>query len=290
MEKEKGKTAKILADVIGKRNDVNTVKELATILFSNNDALDEKTSAEYVLALNAVKKFYQDCGYNNPLINLQYSLAINKIDRGLSEAIAKDDIITRYVAVLKLIGSGLLSGKKLTRNNCYIDSFYCYGIDALLGNCCCRHQLSLINDIISKSTDTVRLGVGPEENGPANHCVLAAYDGYLDKYLFLDSIRAFSYNPNPDNPFELIKPNGNKKYIKANCSYSYFPEFRNVEEMKSFFDNIKSYNLTKEECEELKYKITFASKVLMPLMKELLHDIGKSVEKEREFTKILLLR
>ncbi len=314
-----------MKELLGRKNIIQMIMEVKELLYSNNDCLENPTNDYYLRYLSTIRQYAKYASDYDAKVYLQYRNIIRKIRRFIDSITAPDDMVSKYAFLLKMINSSCLSGQPLTRNrDNYLDAYKYLGADVILGNCCCRHQASLIKDVIDinalntvrvgignadnttinhralvaydgqtnkylfNNPNTVRVGVGDGENIPANHCVLAAYDRQINKYLFLDSISALAYNPNGNE--ELIKSNGKKRYIKANCSYSHFEDFTNMDDFIDFFKKVYKSNLTKEEFEDVMDRVFVGYRLFGEMYKDDFIDFSRSIRDDREKLKSLVLK
>lgn len=259
------------------------------ILFLNNDMLEEPINKDYLNYLRTTRAYLKEKWKSNPIIFMSYQNIISKITNFINEIASDEDIITKYALLLKMINGGYISGKTLTRiNSKYLDCYHYYGLDAILGNSCCRHQVSLLHDVLKNITDTRRICIGNYENKKATHCILAAYDDELEKYLLLDPTGIEIYNPN-DN-LVLSDSKSKKKYIKANYSVSYYPDFNDMNSFLKFFKELYSSNLEEEEYEEILNRARLAYSILSSLHESDFVDFSNYIKPYREKIVRLLKR
>lgn len=250
------------------------------ILFSNNDSLKEPFEL-YKDYIDKAKIFFKTKYKSNPIIYMKYKKIVAKISKFLDTIVDKDDFISKYCILLDLINYGYLSNRKLTRdNNKYIDGYDYYGLDAVIGNSCCRHQASLMKDILEKDTSVIRLGVGKYVFDKANHCVIAIYDKEIEKYILLDPIIDKLYNPSINLKMEDL--NQRIRYIKANYSVTYFSDFDNANTFLKFFKNLYESKLTKEEIEYICYRLELNKKTNLILYKPDFDELFDYIKSDRE--------
>lgn len=250
------------------------------ILFSNNDSLNEpfESYSEY---LYKARLFFKTKYKSNPMIHMKYKKIVSKISKFLNTIVEKDDYISKYCILLNLIDYGYLSGKHLTRDSeKYIDGYDYYGLDAILGNCYCRHQASLIQDVLKQDSHSVRLGVGKYKFGTANHCVLAVYDSELEKYVLLEPTSDLIYNSS--NNLRMEELDNKIRYIKANYSVTYFSDFDNVNNFLNFFARLYESRLTKEEIEYILYRLELNKITNLRLYKPDFDDLSDYIKSDRE--------
>jgi len=250
------------------------------ILFSNNDSLNEPIEL-YKDCLDKAKMFFKSKYKTDPILFIKYKRIVNKISKFLDTLVEKDDYISKYYILLYLINNGYLSGKKLTTESSkYLDNYDCFGLDAILGNCCCRHEGSLIQDVLKNNNPTIRLGIGNSTFQKANHCILAVYDYEINKYILLDSVKRMLYNSKQN--LEIINSKNQIKYIKANYSITYFSDFNNVNDFLEFFENIQFSRLSKSEIKYIYYKFELNHKIYMKMFESDFEDFSEYIKPERE--------
>ena len=270
----------ILSELIQNEELPMCAEIINVILFSNNDSLNEPFEL-YSDYLYKAKLFFKSKYKSNPMIYMKYKKIVSKISKFLNIIVEKDDYISKYCILLDLINHGYLSGKHLTRDNKkYIDGYDYYGLDAILGNCCCRHQASLIQDVLKKDINSVRLGVGKYRFGTANHCVLAVYDSELEKYVLLEPTANVIYNPNVNLKIEEL--NNKIRYIKANYSVTYFSDFDNVNNFLNFFNSLYESRLTKEEIEYILYRLELNKITNLKIYKSDFNELYNYIKSDRE--------
>ena len=250
------------------------------ILFSNNDSLNEPIEL-YKDCLDKAKMFFKSKYKTDPILFIKYKRIVNKISKFLDTLVEKDDYISKYYILLYLINNGYLSGKKLTTESSkYLDNYDCFGLDAILGNCCCRHEGSLIQDVLKNNNPTIRLGIGNSTFQKANHCIVAVYDYEINKYILLDSVKRMLYNSKQN--LEIIDSKNQIKYIKANYSITYFSDFNNVNDFLEFFENIQFSRLSKSEIKYIYYKFELNHKIYMKMFEPDFEDFSEYIKPERE--------
>lgn len=228
------------------------------VLFANNDFLEEPINKDYIELLKVTKLYYKNNRKSNLIVDYTYNALISKIASIINRITPKDDIISKYTLLMKLINLGNTKAE-----NCdYFDYYSIYGLDAVMGNSCCRHRASLIYDVLSRFTDVKRITIGNSENEKGNHTILAIYDKEYEKYLLFDSVRVCLYNPTED--FKIVDFIGKTSYIKANYGITYFNDFEFFDDFLSFYKNLSKNHLTNEEYLEILGKANLSYR-LIPL-------------------------
>ena len=256
-------------------------------ILSNNELLTEINDPSYLEMLRDTRLYFKTVYSNNMLVQMPYYSMLSNIASTVSDVTDSDVILGKYVVLMNLIKSKYLSGKELTWDESkYVDCYSYFGLDAILGNACCRHRASLIKDIIKEKADVKRIGIGNSQSECANHAIIAVYHKGLKKYLFLDPVSFKLYNPN-DN-LELKTENGKTKYIKASYSTTFFDEFDNINSFAKFFNNISSSHLTKDEMSELQVRLMLHCMGDLKRKEEAFAELSKKIEPKREQVKRLV--
>lgn len=256
IKERRKKEETLLREYLHSEDTLLFIELINNVLLSNNDFLDEPINKDYIELLKLTKLYYKNNRKSNLMINYTYNALVSKIASILNKVTPKDDIISKYALLMKLIN---LNNKKYT-NEEYMDYYNEYGLDTVFGNSCCRHRASLIYDVLSKFTDVKRITIGENENGKGNHTIVAFYDTEYNKYLFFDPVNVYLYNPiNNDAIEDYI---GKHRYIKANYGITYFDDFYDVNKFLTFYRNISSSHLTNDEYIDILSKVRIAYNIL----------------------------
>ncbi len=268
-------------------NEFDFFEIIKKTILSDNELLTEINDESYLEMLRDAKLFFKTIYSNNMLVQMPYYSMLYNIASTVSEVTDSDGILGKYVVLMNLIKSKYLSGKNLTWDESkYVDCYSYFGLDAILGNACCRHRASLIKDAIKENVDVKRIGIGDSKDGCANHAIIAAYSKELKKYLFLDPVSFKIYNPN--DKLELKTESGKTKYIKANYSTTFFDEFDDINSFAKFFNNIYKSQLTDDEIDETKVRLMLHSLGDSKRKEEAFTELSKIIEPEREHVKRLI--
>ena len=220
------------------RSTLKDIEAMDKLLLSNNDLLEEPISEEYKDYLNRVRKHIRNSMPNNLTIYYLYSKIVNDLVLFIKNNTEEDDIIEKYTLLLKIIDTYYAD----KNNKDLFDYNDCSGLNAVFGNCCCRHFASLMYDVRKHFTDVKRICLGSSETDKANHCIIAVFDKQENKYLFLDSVKPLIYNYEGD--YKLKTFNNKVSYIKANYSVTYYNDFDNIDIFIKFYKNLDNSKLS----------------------------------------------